>query len=242
MSSFFDRALNDVNELQEDLLGPNYDYSKQIKAPNKMGMSSKGNMKTLSNNIQGLTAYTQLLISGGGKASKVNGPLGDKFFLETGATCKDTKTGDLKTRSLYISNVADGSIPFISQGIGTNFKSFKGLVPGTLTNLNNINPMQIFQAFMAGTNPDCRAITLQTIDVNNKKKMETKYVTNFDIDAMSPCLFPSGKHPTTRKKCVEAFKSPKDSDMPDDALIKLYYTSLGIFGLYLLYKMTTKKM
>lgn len=240
--SFFDRVLEDVNELQEDLLGPNYDYAKQIKSPGEIGMSSKGNMSTLTKNVQGLTGYTELLISGGGKASKVKGPLGDKFFLETGAKCKDTKTGKQETRSLYISNVADGSIPFISQGMGVNFKSFKGLVPGTMSNLGNINPLQIFQAFMSGSNPDCQAIKLETIDVNNKKKMETKFVTNLDINSMSPCLFPSGSHPTTKKKCFEAFTEISDASMPDDSLIQLYYASLGMFGLYVLVKLYRKSM
>ena len=238
--SFFDRAMDDVGQLQKEILGPNYNYSKQIKSPQSMGMGSKGSMKTLTNNIKGLTGYTQLLVSGGGAASKVKGPLGDKFFLETGAKCKDNKTGKSVTRSLYISNVPDGSIPFISQGMGTNFKSFKGLVPGTMSNLNRLNPFEIFQAFMAGTNPDCQAVTLETIDVNNKKRKDTKYLTNVDIRNMSPCLFPSKKNPITRTKCKEAFRNIHDSDMPDDPLIQLYYSTLGLFGVYILLRFLEK--
>ena len=35
-----------------------------------------------------------------------NKPLGDKFFLQTGATCNDTESGETVTRSLYVNNVA----------------------------------------------------------------------------------------------------------------------------------------
>ena len=61
MSDIFSRALDDVDQLQEDLLGPDYNYTKQIKSPEEMGMSSQGSSSAISNNISGLTSYTQLL-------------------------------------------------------------------------------------------------------------------------------------------------------------------------------------
>ena len=148
MTDIFSRALDDVDQLQEDLLGPDYNYTKQIKSPEEMGMSSKGSTTAISNNISGLIGYTQVLVTGSGNASKTGGPLGDKFFLETGAKCKDKATGEKVTRSLYVSNVPDGSIPFITQGLGgAKFTSFRGLVPGTMSNLNKLNPLQMVQAF-----------------------------------------------------------------------------------------------
>ena len=86
MTNFFDQALGDVKKLEEDLLGPDYSYYSQIKSPGQMGMGSKGDTKTLEKDIAGLIGYVDLLVAGGGEASKVKGPLGDKFFLKTGAT------------------------------------------------------------------------------------------------------------------------------------------------------------
>jgi hypothetical protein len=245
MTNFFDQALDDPTKLEEKLLGPDYSYYSQIKSPGDIGMSSKGSH--LTKDINGLIAYVDLLVTGGGKASRVNGPLGDKFFLQTGAKCKDTQTGNEVTRAVYINNVPDGSIPFISAGMGgTDFTTFEGLVPGVLSNLSAINPMQIFQAFMAGTTPDCQALEMETIDVNNTVSTETAFVTTTDINSMNPCWFTDKKNPVTKAKCSEAFSMLSESDvdyseMPDDLLVKIYYSSLGLLGLYILLKMFEKK-
>ena len=246
MSNFFEKALTDVDKLQEDLLGPDYNYSEQIKTPQQLGMGSSGSLSTIANNIKGLKAYTEVLVTGTGKGTKTRQPLGNKFFLETGAKCKDKKTGNSVTRSVYVSNVPDGSIPFITQGLGgVRFTAFRGLVPGMLSNINNINPMQIFQSFMSGTNPECQMITMQTIDNNNRKRNETGYVTNVDIRGISPCLFPSKRNPITGTTCNEGFQTidlKNNSHMPDDALINIYYSALGLLGVYILFKMYEKKL
>jgi hypothetical protein len=247
MSNFFEQALGDVDKLEEDLLGPDYSYYSQIKSPGQMGMGSKGDTKTLEKDIDGLIGYVDLLVAGGGTASKVNGPLGDKFFLKTGAKCKDTKTSNQVIRSVYINNVPDGSIPFISSGLGAgDFTEFEGLVPGIMSNLSVINPMQIFQAFMSGSTPDCQALEMETKDVNNNVSTETAYVTVTDINAMNPCWFQDKKNPVTKAKCSESFSTIQGSKvdyskMPDDLLIKVYYSSLGLLGLYIFMKMFEKK-
>ena len=247
MSNFFDQALGDVKKLEEDLLGPDYSYYSQIKSPGQMGMGSKGDTKTLEKDIAGLIGYVDLLVAGGGEASKVNGPLGDKFFLQTGEKCKDTKTSNEVIRSVYINNIPDGSIPFISSGLGAgDFTEFEGLVPGIMSNLSAINPMQIFSAFMSGSTPDCQALEMETRDVNNKKSTETAFVTVTDINAMNPCWFKDKKNPVTKAKCSESFTTLQGSEvdyskMPDDLLIKVYYSSLGLLGLYILMKMFEKK-
>jgi len=247
--SFFSAALDDVKGLEEDLLGPDYPYYKFIKAPGEMGMGSGGSLKTLKNDIVGLVGYVQLLVSGGGSASKVSGPLGNKFFLQTGAKCTDTETSKSVDRTIYINHQPDGSIPFISSGMGVNFTEFEGLVPGTLSNLSNINPFSIFQSFMSGSNPDCQAITMETIDANNNASQDTQYVTTVDINSMNPCWFPkksgSRKNPVSGVKCSESFANlrPKVdySKMPDNTFVKVYYSILGLLGLYLLLKLFDNK-
>ena len=158
-----------------------YSYSDQIKTPSEIGMSGEGKLSVLARDIGGIIGYTQILVQGGGVASKIPGPLGDKYFMKTGSICKDVATGKRVVRSIFINNIPDGSIPFISSGVGVRFKSFRGLVPGLLSNLAKIDPTAIFSAFSAGTTPKCKAVTLETRDANNKTKMETAFLILSDI-------------------------------------------------------------
>ena len=166
--SFFSKALDDLQGLESDILGPDYPYYKYINSPSDMGMSADGDK--ISQNIAGLFAYTKVLSTGQGKASATGGPLGNKFFLKTGAKCKDKKSGEKVERALYINNVPDGSIPFISSMTGQNFSTLEGLIPGVLSDVAQLNPLAIFQAFMLGNTPECQAVTMETIDSKNVKK------------------------------------------------------------------------
>lgn len=248
MSNIFNDALTDVKALEEKILGPDYNYPKQIKSPGEMGMSSTGSFATLERDISGLIAYVELLVTGGGKASKPGRPLGNKFFLKTGAKCKDKKTGELVQRSIYINNVPDGSIPFITSGLGVNFTTFEGIIPGTMSNVAKINPFQILQSFVMGSNPECQALTLQTVDVNNNVSIDTQYIATLDIQSMNPCSFPNKRNPVTGEKCREAFSNMnlnsseiKTSKMPDELIAKIYFSALGVFGIYMLMKLMELK-
>ena len=77
--SFFDNALNDLDKLEEEILGPDYNYFKFIKSPTKLGMSQDGG--AIATNFGDLLAYGELLASGKSKASTTGRPLGDKFFI-----------------------------------------------------------------------------------------------------------------------------------------------------------------
>ena len=238
MSNFFSQASTDLSGLEAKLLGPDYKYFNFINTPTQMGMSAEGSMSAIENDIAGLIAYVQLLVEGGGEASQVSGPLGDKFFLETGAKCKDAESNSLVTRSLYINNVPDGSIPFISSGMGVNFTAFEGLIPGVMGNLANLNPMKIFQAFMVGSEPPCQSITMETIDSNNNKSQQSGYVINADIAGMDPSWFPGGVNPITNATRREAFSKAK---FPNDPFVKIYYCMIGLLLLYIFLKMFRKK-
>jgi hypothetical protein len=169
MSNLFEEVLTDVNGVQERLLGPDYKYYDNIKTPAQIGMSDKGDLTTLSKDVNGLIAYVELLVAGSGPASKTGKPLGNKFFLKTGGSCLDNKSKEKQDRYIYINNVPTGNIPFISSGMGANFSEFKGLVPGTLTDLNAINPFAIMQSFLSGATPECQPLTMETIDINNNR-------------------------------------------------------------------------
>jgi hypothetical protein len=194
MSNFFTDVVGDLDNLEQDLLGPDYKYWKQIKTPEELGMSKDGNLGAIANDVTAMMKYTQFLIAGGG-ASTVDGPIGDRFFLQTGAKCRDTITGKQVQRSIYIDNIPSGKIPFISAGLGENFTALEGLLPGTVFGLAKINPLAIFQAFMTGVDPSCQAITLPVRDVNNVDSVQTEFLVNPDIQNISPCLFTELKNP-----------------------------------------------
>jgi hypothetical protein len=267
MSNLFEQVLTDVNGVEKKLLGPTYPYYKNIKTPSQIGMSDKGTIQQMSKNVNGLVQYVELLVTGKSKASTTGRPLGNKFFLQTGAKCaaidsctdrKDLSTCKQVDRYIYVNNVPEGNIPFISSGLGVNFSEFKGLIPGAMGNLNVLNPFGIMRAFLSGSNPPCQQINLQTITSNNIKSSESHYVTLADINNMDPCIFSNKKNPVTRKKCRETFCDATSGTslgefdfktdlleepevlMPTDPLAQVYFSSLGVVGLYILYRLMEK--
>jgi hypothetical protein len=251
MSNLFQEVLTDPKGVEERLLGPTYPYYKNIKTPTQIGMGDKGTMNQMGKDIDGLIQYVELLVSGKSKASATGGPLGNRFFLNTGGKCaavdscsdpSNSSTCQQVDRYIYIDNVPQGNIPFISSGMGVNFSDFKGLIPGAMGNLNVLNPFAILRAFLAGSTPPCQQITMQTITSDNVKSSETHYVTLADITSMDPCTFSDGKNPVSGQNCIETFQTNSNSEilMPDDPLAQLYFGSLGVLGLFILYRLMEK--
>ena len=79
MSDFFSDALNNADQLEQELLGPDYEYYKFVKTPAQIGMSNKA--KDLITDFKGIAGYADVLLFGGGKAQSGSQPLGDKFFF-----------------------------------------------------------------------------------------------------------------------------------------------------------------
>jgi len=245
MSNLFEEVLQDAQGVQNRLLGPTYPYYKNIKSPGQIGMSDEGSMQALGNDINGLIQYVEVLVTGNSQASTTGGPLGNKFFLKTGAKCMDTATNQQVDRYIYVDNVPAGNIPFISQGLGVDFSEFKGLIPGAMSNLNVLNPFAIMQSFLSGSTPPCQELTMETIDVNNNKSTGTNFVTLTDIKNMDPCIFQNGSNPVSGQSCQQAFTTgiPKDSEtisLPDNPIDQLYFASLAGVGIYILYKFMEK--
>jgi hypothetical protein len=259
---------NGVANLQNKIIGPDYDYSAKIKSPAQMSMSSKGTWGQLGKNINGLIGYIDLMVSGSCKsgkcASTTGGPLGARFFVDTPVKCTDKKTREKVKRSLYINNVPDGSIPFLSNMSNVYFNDFKGLLPGLMSNAAQLNPMQILLSFVSGTGSTCQEITMQTIDSNDNRGIETAYVLNKDIELMNPAWFNLPGHPKPNREQLKELEPEEESftlmdsnsslkesktlngsnidysKMPDDILIKFYYSSLGLLCLYFLFKILMK--
>jgi hypothetical protein len=216
--------------------------------PSQIGMNDNGTIQQLGNNINGLIQYVEVLVTGNSNASATGGPLGNKFFLQTGAKCvamdtctdpNDTSTCQQVDRYIYVDNVPDGNIPFISSGLGVNFSEFKGLIPGAMGNLNVLNPFGIMRSFLSGSTPPCQQITMQTIDNNNIQSSETNYVTLADITSMDPCSFPNGINPVSGNPCRETFQN-QEVKMPDDPLAQMYFASLSVLGIFILYRLMEK--
>jgi len=244
--NIFKEVLTNAKAAEEKYIGPDYPYYKYIKTPSDIGMSSSGSLSHLGKDIDGLINYVELLVSGGGKASATGQPLGNKFFLKSGGKCTDKTTEQEVDRYIYINNVPTGNIPFISSGLGVNFSEFKGLIPGTISNLNAFNPMEMFQSFLAGAKPDCQELSMETIDIYNNKSTESHFVTLIDIKNMDPCIFNNKKNPVTGDKCKETFTNLKSTQCyscyktPNDPIIQVYFASLGALGLFILYRFMVK--
>jgi hypothetical protein len=208
-------------------------------------LSDNGSIQQMAQDVNGLIQYVEVLVTGNSQASATGGPLGNKFFLQTGAKCAAVdKNGQQVDRYIYIDNVPAGNIPFISSGLGVDFSEFKGLIPGAMSNLNVLNPFAIMSAFMSGSTPPCQELTMQTIDVNNNQSTETQYVTLSDIKNMDPCSFQNGQNPATGASCQETFQTGVGKDaspvMSDDPVDQIYFASLAGIGIYILYRLMEK--
>jgi hypothetical protein len=161
----------------------------------------------------------------------------------------------MQDRYVYIDNVPNGSIPFISSAMGVNFSNFRGLIPGAMGNMKILNPFTILQSFMEGSAPPCQQITLQTVGPTppptslkaNERGSETHYVALIDIGNMNACAFPTGTNPLTDKKCKEAFTSTNDNDnyytpiLIRDPITYFYFFSLGALLIYIIYCLTCRR-
>ena len=221
-----------------------YPYKDNIQAPNEIGINDGGTMPQLGRNIKRLFEYVNLLSSGNSIASATRGPLGNKYFLKTGAkcqavdTCKKDEAGtsicEETDRYIYINNIPSGSL--------------RGLIPGAIQSLQVLNPSAIFRAFKDSATPQCQKITMEIIDNNNNKSYGSNYVTLGDIEAINPCWFNTPTYnkvnPITNVKCREAFQNPVGATaspvMSDDPIDQLYFAGLAGVGIYIFYRIMEK--
>jgi hypothetical protein len=206
-----------------------YPYHENIKTPEKLGVSDKGNLTALGNNIKAMQGYVGVLVTGDSKAQRAS-PLGNQYFMDTGTTCKDMN-GDSQARYAYVNNIPDGTIPLISSAMGQNTSQYKGLVPGILEDMGYLDPASIFNAFQPET--ACQQITMATRDNENANSTESRYVTQADIKTYNPCWFPKKKNPVTNEKCEGmANMNPKDKDL----FLQFYILLLGLLLMYVLHR------
>ena len=242
-SSFIKEVTNDVAAAERKFLGPTYPYYKKVRSPGNLHMSSRGSMPQLARNIRGLVNYVEVLVTGQGRGTTVGRPLGNKFFLKTAGTCKDIRSKKIVPRYIYVNNVPMGNIPIVSGAMGTNFSSFKGLVPGSMSNLNGLNPMGFIAAFGEKAQPKCRALTMETIDNNNARGRATHFVADSDISQLDACNWGGrGRNPVSGARCRSSFEvmnqeQEPELKLPKDPIIQLYFALIGLGLIYLIYRM-----
>ena len=213
-------------------MGKDFNYSSVIRSPSELGMSPAGNMDALSADIAGLIDYTEVLVSGKGRA--VKGKLGNQYFLKTLAKC--TLGGSETDRYLYINNVPTGNIKFGGTSLTGGRSSLTGLVPGMIENIGKINPLAMFQAFSEGT-PECvrcpTSICPVTSGPSNKPIAKSEY--------------------NEIKKMRESFQNIqkiKQSNIESNDIIQKimnnkivfsYNVGLSLLAAYVAYRLITKK-
>ena len=258
MSNPYESGKGDPKNLEDALLGPHsYSYYDKIKAPAQMGMSSDGSIDALTNDVAGLIAYVDILAFGNSEASTSGGPLGNKYFLQTSAKCFD-KNDKEQNRYIYINNIPDGKFKLLPNNTGMTLTNtnYEGLIPGIMEDISRMNPMQLFQSFVTGSKPKCSKVTLPVgsagdpgINPPNCKipsACESHYLLNTEINGMNDAWFSSDHPKPTNLEGFDNWKPIEDTKlnyekMPNDPIIKLWYTALGILGLYLFTKLSMRK-
>lgn len=158
----------------------NYNYPSQIKTPTELGMGDKGTMKQLTYNIAGVIDYINILVTGKSKASKANnGPLGDAYFINTNSKC--LYNGKPVPRHFYINNIPDGRIPFFSGKTNLKMDSFKGLIPGIIEDVSELNPEEMVKSFGKTDLPNCSLKTFKIVDNDGNTYKETRYVSDEEV-------------------------------------------------------------
>jgi len=259
--NFFEDVVKDIDKLEEDFLGPDYRYYKNVKNPNELGMSGEGSVGALARDIEGIIDYVEFLVSGSGPASRTGKPLGTKFFIKTGGQCKDYKTGKKVTRSMYINNVPTANIPIISNLTGMSFPEFRGIVPGVLEDIYSVNPLKMFRAFMEGNEPLCAEVQLETINADNIPSAQTGYIPIDELkdlqsdgkipdvvnEEMIAALNKSNTKETFLNMCdnlrnidinnskIKNIKLPKQNRFS-----KFYYLAISLILVYIIYKIMNK--
>jgi len=261
--SFFKDIAGGVEKAQAQFLGPTYNYASKIRSPSELGMSADGNLDALRNDVDGIINYTEVLVTGKGKGSTTGKPLGNRFYLKTGGKCCPNPKYDIsgnhdgcKTspvdRYVYVNNIPTGSIPFISDMTGQSFSMFRGLVPGTIENVGQLNPIGIFGGFMQGENPPCTKLKLK-----DSKNRSGFHVANSDISDLDPCNWKEGINPISkvpRKGCApnQGFKNMNDIlsgkksingkvlKLKENPLANLYNLGFGALIVYILFHLIKK--
>lgn len=201
--------MSDFNSFITEIVGPSYNYADAVENPAQMDVSGSGSVESLWKNVGSIASYVDTLTFGTKTLSSPfnnapsQNPLGNKFFIKSGK-CGDTSSDGCKgqSRYLYINNIPDGKIPCIDQlGIKLPATGFKGLVPGMLQNIGDINPIGIFNS-LAGKGNISNKCYLRTEEVGShgKYKTETRCAPKNQPIQCLPAIFENFENKKNKKQ------------------------------------------
>ena len=281
----------DNRSLFERYLAPNYPYHKNISTPDDLNMKIDGGLDTLANDFVGLINYAELLMAGSGNANRKikfegkNQPLGDRIFIDTPGTCypvnlegklinpdnnevladQEKKDQFTATRSVFIDHIPTGYIP----GLG-NMGSMRGLIPGMLGNLLELNPVSLLSAFTAEAKPPCLRTKMKEIKYKEGNSLSSKHEESYseywvaeeDLRSLNACSFRdayidnqlfNNQNPITKQNgdCQsESFKNLFSKtkrksllfNTKNKPLANVFNATFGLILAYLLFKVLKKEL
>jgi hypothetical protein len=194
--------LSSGQDVETEILGPDYSYANAINGPSSLGVGSDGSFGQLGSNASAVAYYVEALITG-------NPPLGNQYFVNTGGTCT-APDGSTQSRYNYINNMSSGAaaLPAAMSELGSDFN---GLIPGIADDIEGLNPLHLFSSLMVDATPPCVCMSCPTSTTSGS---EAKFV-NTDLSAdltgssctqvdPSACLGSSTESFTNQAKMVDA--------------------------------------
>lgn len=155
-----DENLTDEESILKDYMGENYSYTSNIKTPSNMGVNHSANIFQIPKNINAIKKYTDYLAK--------EPHMGSNYFVKSGY-CGSESVNECKgqPRWMFIRNIPTGNIPC------TNVKTnMKGLIPGLLEDINDINPLEIIMNTMGKGSVVSNKCVKRTEKVGTKNSSE----------------------------------------------------------------------
>jgi hypothetical protein len=190
---------NAVDNVMDDVLGPDYSYADQIKGPSSLGVGSAGTFSQMGTNANAIAYYVEALITG-------DPPLGNQFFVNTGGTCIPSD-GQLRARYNYVNNMNTGAGSQPS-AIGELGASFNGLIPGVVDDIEGLNPLYIFSAMTADASPACECYKCPVTSGSQYQFITTSLDPDFNSDICQAVDISNCPAPTPSS---ESFSNPVSS-------------------------------
>jgi hypothetical protein len=169
------QVMNYLPDMSE-FIGPTYDYSGELKAPNELGIRmGDGSSEGIFRAAAGVDYYAGAL--GYGKSvglaknerkMKKQEPLGLNYFLKTGGTCSNGAN-----MYEYVSTIPTGIPGPLGDKLAKEMKGIRlqGLAPGIVNDAADaLNPAPFFNAVIGSGFAKCKQVTLPVGDYKGKLK------------------------------------------------------------------------
>ena len=128
----------DADQMMEDMFGIDFDYGEAIPKTSDIGIGTAGTFGQLERNIAGLRKYVKISLEGP--------PMGANYFVITGKCSGGDHDGE--NMHTFIRNIPTGKSIFGSK--------YRGLTPGIVEDVNDVNPFKLFKKLftVGGTKSD----------------------------------------------------------------------------------------